>query len=175
MKLRGRYHLLMPLLQALLTCLFTPDVRHNSSAASAFPPWIAPKQNLLGASHAVAYTRVLTILCSPTTSSVSVRSRHWNRSDAAQRDLSLTDETKKARAYAGQYVPVVLMQYCTNQLTGRLKPEVRAALTPGLYAVMDVVGLEAMRAMNAGMDASTRAVWSTLYREWKRFGRWKER
>lgn len=175
MKLRGRYHLLTPLLQALLVCLFKPDIRHGSSAASTLPAWLAPHQNLLGAEHAAAYTRVLTTLCSPTASAVFSRNRHRNRADTAQRDLSLTDEAKKARAYAGQYVAVVLVQYCSSQLSGKLKPEVRAALMAGLYAVMDVVRLKAMRAMSAGMDASTRAVWSALYREWERFGRWKER
>lgn len=90
-------------------------------------------------------------------------------------DAALTDETKKARAYAGQYVPLVLMQYCSLQLRGKVAEGVRERLQPGLWAAMDVVGIEAMRAMSAGMDAAGRAVWRGVYAEWNRFGRWKER
>ncbi|KAJ9665676.1 hypothetical protein H2201_004160 [Coniosporium apollinis] len=164
-KLGGRFHILMPLLQALLSCLYIPESRH--STALPLPPWLDSRRPLLGQKHATAYARLLTTLCSPTVSSVSRKRKHG--------DAALTDETKKARAYAGQYVPLVLMQYCSLQLRGKVAEGVRERLQPGLWAAMDVVGLEGMRAMSAGMDGPGRAVWRGLYGEWNRFGRWKER
>lgn len=56
------------------------------------------------------------------------------------------------------------------QLTGRLTPEMKAALEPGIYAVLNVMTKEGMRTMNAALDESGRAVWKGLYEEWRRFG-----
>jgi nucleolar pre-ribosomal-associated protein 2 len=38
--------------------------------------------------------------------------------------------------------------------------------------VLDAMGMEVMRSMNAGMDASQRAIWKGLYEDWVRFGKW---
>lgn len=54
-----------------------------------------------------------------------------------------------------------------------MKPEVRAAMTPGLYAIFGCTDMEGRKAVIDGLDASARAVWGTLYRDWARFGRWK--
>lgn len=56
------------------------------------------------------------------------------------------------------------------QLTGRLTPEMKAALEPGIYAVLNVMTKEGMRTMNAALDESGRAVWKGLYEEWRRLG-----
>ncbi|TKA72098.1 hypothetical protein B0A49_03784 [Cryomyces minteri] len=160
-KLGGRFHLLVPLLQNLLNCLFTPDAR---SSTHTLPPWLSPKVKTLGPEHAAAYARVLTTLCSPTVSSVShSRKRQRNNTD-------LTDETKKARACAGQYVQYVLTEYCACQLRGRLGEGVREKLIPGLWAMLDVIGKDGIKAMSAGMDGSGRAVLRGLWEEWRRFG-----
>jgi len=116
----------------------------------------------MDATHASAYARILTTLSSPTVSSTSSR-RH-------NTDLSLVDETKKARVYAGQYVPYILMHYCNLQLQGGLSVESRDKLKTGLWSCMDIVDLECMRGMNAGMGKDERVLWGTLYSEWKRFG-----
>lgn len=149
----------------MLTCLYIPASRH--STALSLPPWLDISKPLLGFKHAAGYARLLSTLCSPTVSSVSRKRKHG--------DVRLTDETKKAKAYAGSYVPLVLMQYCSLQLRGKVAEGVREKLQPGLWAAMDVVGIEGMRAMSAGMDQSARAVWRGVYGEWNRFGKWRER
>lgn len=116
----------------------------------------------LGKAHAAAYARLLTTLCSPTVSAVA-KSRNNTRQD-------LNDETKKARSIAGQHLPYVIMDYCTCQLKGRLLPEVRTALGPGLYAVLDVMQPELMRTMNAAMDSTSRSVFKALYEQYRRLG-----
>ncbi|KAF2137524.1 uncharacterized protein K452DRAFT_361875 [Aplosporella prunicola CBS 121167] len=161
-RLGGRYHVLMPLLQNLLRCLFTPDTKAASTTASTLPPWLNPRTKPLTTTHAAHFARLVTTLCNPTVAAVS---KHRPRA-------SLVDETKKAREYAGQYVPAIIVQFCACALQGRIGPEVRAALMPALYACADVVGIEALRAMNAGMDASARAIWRGVYSDWKKFGKW---
>ena len=166
-KLVGRYHLIMPLLQALLRCLFTPDPRRARASKSIdLPPWLSDRQAKLEVSCAAAFTRILTALCEPTVSSVT---KFRSRARA-----ELNDETKKAKATAGQYLPYLVMEYARCQLEARIEPEVRTALMPGLYAVFDVMGMESMRTLNAAVDASGRAIFKGLYDDYRRFGKWKE-
>lgn len=153
-------HLLIVLLQNLMTCLFTP---HRYQTNSTRPPWL-PSTTALDPEATTAYTRVLTTLCSPTVSSTT---RHSS--------TSLIDETKKAKQYAGQYVSYLLLHYCTLQLQMQMGggPTVGEKLKQGLWAVMEVVDVEAMRGMNAGMGRAERVVWGGLWGEWQRVGRFR--
>ena len=153
-KIGGRYHLVICALQSLLRSLFIPFITTNSSheAPSSF-----------NETHAAAYARVLTTLSDPTVSSVT-RSKYRLRPE-------LNDETKKAKDIAGQHLPYLIMEYCDCQLKGRLLPEMKTALDPGLYAVLAVMSQEVMKTMNEAMDESARAVWKALYEDYRRFGR----
>jgi len=166
-KLGGRYHLLIPLLQAMLRCLFNPDPkRARTSKPTTPPPWLSARAAKLDVSSAAAYARILTALCDPTVSSVTAFKRRAG--------AELNDETKRARDTAGQYLHYLVMQYARCQLEARIAPEFRDALLPGLYAVLDVLSVETLRTLNAAMDAQGRAIFKGLYEDWRRFGRWKE-
>lgn len=165
-KIGGRYHLVVLALQGLLRCLFIPHGRNGVSAAVlVLPPWLYGREPILEESHAASFVRLLTTICNPTVSSVT-RSRTRSRRE-------LNDDTKKARSIAGQHLPYVIMVYCQCQLKGRLLPTVKAALTPGLYAVFDVMSPDTMRTLNAAMDSSSRAIFKALYDDYRRFGRWE--
>src|SRR5437762_3393566 len=106
------------------------------------------------------------MLCDPTASSVAIpRNRHRQE---------LTPATAKARRIAGQYLPHLLKEYIQCQLRYRLLPEVKSAMTPGLYAVLEVSTPETLRMVNAAMDASGRALFKILYSDYGRFGKWEE-
>lgn len=161
MKLGGRYHLVVPALQGLLRCLFV-----SYAATNATSP-VGEHVSAIGEAHAAAYARVLTTICDPTVSAVT---RSGKASQQQRRGL--TDETKKARSMAGQHMQYVIMDYCTCQLTGRLQPETKAALAPGLYAIFDVMSREVMRTVNeAMMDSSSRSIFKALYNEHGRFAK----
>lgn len=151
-KIGGRYHLVLLALQSLLRCLFVPYALASDSESQSceFTP-----------AQASSYARLLITLADPTVSSVT--------SSKKRSRLDLNDETKKARSIAGQHLPYLIMEYCTCQLKGRLTPEMKLALEPGLYAVLNVMTKEGMRTMNAALDDSGRAVWKVLYEEWRRF------
>lgn len=166
-KFGGRFHLLLPLLAALLDALFIPDV-HSSLSRLHTPPWLAYGTTRFDAEEGAAFGSLMVSLCNPSVSSVTTRkSQHEN--------VGLIDETRKARAYAGQFVQDLLMEFCRAQLRGSLHPEVRKRLMPGIYAAIEIVSEDGLRAMNASMDQSTRALWKNLYDEWRRFGVSKER
>lgn len=159
--LGGRMHLLVPLLQNLLTCLFKPHRHQGPRSAASLPSWLFNSPSPLDNTHSKAYTRLLSTLCSPTASSTS---QH-------RRNAELTDTNKQAREYAGSYVPYVLMHYCSLQLSASMDPEVREGLKAGIWEMMGVVGIEGMRGMNVGMGRDQRAIWGVVYNEWLRVGR----
>ena len=166
MKLGGRYHLIIPALQCLLQCLF---VSYRQNEASLQP--MSQSGGGLGETHAAAYGRLLTTICDPTVSAVT-RVKKRARAGAQQHGL-LNDETKKARNIAGQHLQYLIMEYCSQQLKGRLKqPGMKAALTPGLYAILDVMSQDVMRTINAAMDSSSRSIFKALYEDYRRSGRW---
>ncbi|KLJ07491.1 hypothetical protein EMPG_17007 [Blastomyces silverae] len=168
-KLSGRFHLILPVMQRLLRLLFTPSSRPQRSSRSQLtpPPWAdsrnAASSLLHRPSHATQFTRLLTTLCDPTVSAV----QRVQRSDSG-----LTDNTKKVKSLAGQHLQYLVMEYAICQLRGQLAPEMKAALMPGLYSVLDVMSKETMRGMNAAMDSSSRAVFKSLYEDYVRFGKW---
>lgn len=165
-KIGGRFHLVVTAMQRLLGCLFARSrkrSRANRAAVIAHPFWLAP----LDASHASNFTRLLTSLSDPTVSAVL-------RPQPGMSREALTDETKKAKRIAGQYLQYVIMAYAQCSLRGSLVPDVKAALMPGLYSALDVMSRESLRAMNAGLDASGRAVFKSLYDDYVKFGKWNK-
>jgi nucleolar pre-ribosomal-associated protein 2 len=166
-RLGGRFHLLLPLLQSLLLCLFIP----NLNRGAALPPWLdspSPANPArLTATNAAQYAHLLSTLCSPTQSSVQ-------RTRSA---TTLNDPIKAAREYASHYVYPLLSSFCRFQLYGRLDAEVREKLMPGMWEVVGVGHLnkDAIDAMFAGLGKSEKDVWRGVWGEWVRVHGRKER
>ncbi|KAF2646531.1 hypothetical protein P280DRAFT_544877 [Massarina eburnea CBS 473.64] len=164
-RIGGRFHLLLPLLQNLLLCLFIP----NAGRGAALPPWLdsfATSQPVrLTPANASAYTRLLRTLCSPTQSSVQ---RHYSRSQTSKKELN--DPVKAARDYASQYMYALLSSFCLYQLYGRLEPQVREKLMPGIWEVVEVGSLDrqSLDAMFEGLGKSEQDIWRGIWRDWER-------
>lgn len=158
-QLGGRFHLLIPALQSLLKALFAPNQKRNQKGGPA-----------LGISHTVLFTRLLTSLCDPTVSAVSRPSRPAGNSSS-----SLVDQTKKAKVIAGQHLRILIESYAQHMLEAPLQPDIKTALAPGLYAILDAMPAESKRALNAGMDISSRAIFKTLHEEYVKFGKWNSK
>ncbi|KAJ5633953.1 hypothetical protein N7528_001795 [Penicillium herquei] len=167
LKVNGRFHLVVKAMQRLLGCLFARSRKRSRSAhiqtSLSQPFWLAPLQ----ASHTSSYTRLLTTLSDPTVSAV------LRPQPGASRD-ALNDETKKAKRIAGQHLQYVIMEYAQYSLRGSLSPDVKTALMPGLYAALDVMSKESLRALNAALDVSSRAVFKSLYDDYVKFGKWNK-
>lgn len=74
---------------------------------------------------------------------------------------------------AGQHMQYVLTLYINFQLNMKMSSDVREKMVPGIYAIFDTTTPELRRAISDGLDASGRAVFGTLYRDYSRFGKWK--
>ncbi|KAF1948363.1 hypothetical protein CC80DRAFT_317551 [Byssothecium circinans] len=163
-RIGGRFHLLLPLLQNLLLCLFIP----NAGRGAALPPWLdsygIANPVRLSPANASTYTRLLTTVCSPTQSSV----QRYNKAINATSKKQLNDPVKAARDYASQYMYPLLSSFCRYQLYGRLDPQVREKLMPGIWEVVRVGSLDrqSLDTMFEGLGKSERDVWRGLWRDW---------
>ena len=164
LKLQGHFHLVIQALQALLRCLFTPLVHFTSKPSKLYPPppWLSSPKHQLNTSHAAEFTRLVTLICDPSVSSVT-RSKQNN----------LTSATDKAKRTAGQHMQFLLMLYVQLQLEMKMLPEIREKMVPGLYAIFDTSTPEMRRMIGDSLDSSGRAVFGTLFRDYQRFGKWK--
>lgn len=154
-KIGRRYNLIVPALQGLLGCLFTPYARASTESEAG---------SSLREVHAAEYARILTMLCDPTVSAVT-KSRKRSHAE-------LNDETKKARSIAGQHLPALVMEYCRCQLSGKIESDMGAALQVGLWAILQVMTQDRIKAMNAAMDSNSRSVFRCLYDDFRQSGRW---
>ena len=153
-RLQGRFHMVIKLLQGLLSRLFQPIQGWDKETARR-PPTIK---------HAVALSRLLKLFCEPP---------HLRKT---QQLRSLVDESRKEQAHVGTFVQHVLHHYCAQILHGTLGDGMKDALTPGLRAMieaMEMNGAEGGKALSAAMSNSERAVLRGLYEEWRRFGKWR--
>lgn len=170
--LGGRFHLLVPLMQRLLACLFVPSTR-DAGTTNRFkhPAWLESTSASLSLKHAQRYSRLLENLCNPPQSNVS-GARGKSTPD-------LVDETRKARMHVAQHAPHILHYFCTLILHGKLGEGMRGALTPGMWAIIDVAEIDAddsrgIKALSASMGNADRAILRSVWEDWRRFGgAWK--
>jgi nucleolar pre-ribosomal-associated protein 2 len=168
----GRSHLLLPLLQGLLFCLFMP----TSARSGALPSWLrsnTPAEPVcLTPTNAAQYTRLLSTLCNPPQSTIS---KAHQRSSRNSKDLN--DPVKAAREKTSHFLYPFLASLCRFQLSGRLLPAVRTKLMPGLWEVVGTASLhkEELDAMFAGLSRSEKDVWRSVWGEYESVHGRKER
>ncbi|KAI4919607.1 hypothetical protein J4E90_001744 [Alternaria incomplexa] len=164
-RLGGRFHLLLPLLQGLLFCLFIP----NASRSGALPSWLrtvtATEPVRLTPANAAQFTRLLSTLCNPPQSSITKAHQHHQ----SRNSKDLNDPIKAARDKASKFLYPLLASFCRYQLNGRLDQEVREKLMPGIWEVIGTASLhrDGLDAMFAGLGRSERDVWKGLWEQWE--------
>ncbi|KAG9191235.1 hypothetical protein G6011_09323 [Alternaria panax] len=164
-RLGGRFHLLLPLLQGLMFCLFIP----NASRSGALPSWLrtitATEPVRLTPTNAAQFTRLLSTLCNPPQSSITKAHQHHQ----SRKSKDLNDPIKAARDRASNFLYPLLASFCRYQLNGRLDQRVREKLMPGIWEVVGTASLhrEGLDAMFAGLGRSERDVWKGLWEQWE--------
>jgi nucleolar pre-ribosomal-associated protein 2 len=162
-KLGGRSHMLIPLLQALLFCLFVP----TSTRSGALPTWLRSNTSTdpvrLTPVNAGQLTRLFGTLCNPPQSSISKTHQHSRKSK------DLNDPIKAARERTSHFLYPLLASFCRFQLAARMLPEVRKKLMPGLWDVVGTASLhkDGIDAMFAGLNRSEKDVWRSVWGEWE--------
>ncbi|CAA9959627.1 hypothetical protein PTMSG1_03044 [Pyrenophora teres f. maculata] len=164
-RLGGRFHLLLPLLQGLMFCLFIP----NGSGSGALPIWLrtptATQPVRLTSTNATQFSRLLSTLCNPPHSSITKAHQHHK----SRKSKDLNDPIKAAREKASSFLYPLLASFCRYQLNGRLDQEVREKLMTGIFEIVGTASLhrESLDAMFAGLGWSERDVWKGLWEEWE--------
>lgn len=159
-KLKGRYHLLIQCLQALLAGFFNPYKSDKPSLCFHDRAMLLTNGTALDEHSAEAFCRILTMLCSPPPSSIK---QHEGKAEN-----QLTDQTRKVKQYVGRFGINLLEHYCHLQLSARIRPEIRKLIIPGFFALLDTMEKEAMKTLNARLETSAQALWKNLYDEWKK-------
>lgn len=157
-RLEGHFHLLITALQSLLRLLITPW----PSTAAPLPPATAGTPPPDQQAQAARFSRLLTLTCEPSVASVT-------RGQAPGALDSAPDAAKKS---AAQHMYLVLVLYVKLQLERPVPRGVRAALDPGVYSVLDITTPEGRRVINEAVDASGRAIFREMYKQYVRFGKW---
>ena len=147
----GRYHLLLPALQSLLHCLFTP-----------FPTTSSPKsqETTLTKTSAQQYTRLIALLCDPAPSTLA--SQHHSQNQ------QLSDLTISAKRIAGENLHYLLMTYCELQLKGSMEGGVKQEVERGVWAVLEVLRPEVRAVVERSMGEEGRGIWRGVVGEWRR-------
>jgi nucleolar pre-ribosomal-associated protein 2 len=180
-RLDGHFHILITSLQSLLHLLLSrpQDAPHqHQQQHPTATPSTTSNTTKHQETHAKLFARLLTLLCSPTAASVSRNNNNNNNnnnnssSGGSQKTPGLDSERDRAKRYAGQFMPLVLMQYVRLQLAHAVPHGVREALAPGAYAILDITSPDGLRVMNDGMDPSGRVVFREMYKLYQRFGKW---
>lgn len=169
-KLTGRLDILLPVLQSLLTCLYTTPTSPSGSKSPSFlsqqPSWLITDPNSstnpdgpthhppksrpspLTPKHAAALANLLTTLFDPSPSLVTTPRSHNKSGPSEARGATrstannLTDHTLRARRHLGQHAPHLLLHLCTLQLEGRFADEgMRECLRPGVWGILDCMAL----------------------------------
>ena len=168
LRLEGRFHLLVAVLQCLLRTLLRHPYDASGKALATgtlgdsplYPGWDK---------RAALFSRLLTLVCEPSTASVS---RSHSTTAVASAGGPLDSATDAAKRSAGQHMYLVLMLYIKLQLERSVPLSVREALDPGVFSILDITTPDGRRIMNDAMDVSGRAILRELYKRYLKFGKW---
>lgn len=155
-RLEGHFHLLITALQSLLRLLIIPWPTTIATTTTSTTS-LSDQQ-----AQAARFSRLLTLTCEPSVASVT-------RGQAPGALDSAPDAAKKS---AAQHMYLVLVLYVKLQLERPVPRAVRAALDPGVYSVLDITTPEGRRVINEAVDASGRAIFREMYKQYARFGKW---
>ena len=144
LRLDGRFHNLIPTLQAILQRVLAR-------------PYTAQEE------HAKLFIGLIRLICEPTDDAIARSARAGGGLDSAK---------DSAKRYAGDYMYLVLTQYIKLQLECAVPHAVRETLDTGMYAVLDVTAPGGLAILHDSMDPSGRVVFKELYRRYQRFGKW---
>ena len=154
-RLHGRFHLVVPVFQALLSQLFEPSHSNGSTKKQT---------RSLTVRHAQAVAKLLSLFAEPPQSKRSSQSH------------SLVDEARREQAYVGKSTQYILHHHCAQLLTGRLGPGMKETITPGIWSIiegMEMGEADGIKSLSAIMNNSERAVLRGVYDDWRRFGKWR--
>ncbi|KAI0014155.1 Urb2/Npa2 family-domain-containing protein [Xylariaceae sp. FL0662B] len=159
LRLRGHFPVLIVALQSLMsTLLADPHSFASDRPCRSDPPWLISR---LKPRHAERFTRLLTLICEPSAASVArIRSNDLN---------SPTDVAKRA---AGQDMFTIIELYIKLQLEVNVPRDIRKALEPGIYSILDITPQGCRRILNESLDANGRVVFRQMFADYKKFGKW---
>ncbi|CAK7269237.1 hypothetical protein SEPCBS119000_003467 [Sporothrix epigloea] len=175
-RLEGRFHLIVSTLQAILNRLVASHQNELKQRAmnqgGVGIESISSVGSTSGVAQAKRFSRLLELICEPSTAAVSLMTQRKGAGAGGAAPLhSATDAAKRS---AGQHMYLVLMTYVKLQTDGMsLSVGVRDALEPGFFSILSITPDEMRRLLNGAMDANGQILFKRLYNSWLKGGKWK--
>ncbi|KAK9241449.1 Urb2/Npa2 family-domain-containing protein [Lipomyces kononenkoae] len=178
--LRGHHNLIIRILQNLLYALCVPrpfgaSRRIDKSIQNHWKRaiWLS-RTSACSASCALAYSRLISNLCEPPTRSGKDSGKRISEDGPEAPSFSLSSAAGASRRALSKHAPYLLVEYCYANLNYNFDPEVRQALTQGVYTLLDSLGQNELKITNAALDMAARAVFKSVYEDYLKFGKWHE-
>ncbi|KAI5777208.1 Urb2/Npa2 family-domain-containing protein [Geopyxis carbonaria] len=157
-RIRGRYHLVVVLLQRLGNCLFSPKITRRKNDGSIHPPWLSLKTMISIDVHcAHEFSRVLEVFCDPPVSTV-----RNHKSDLIESERSRERKTVSAA------VGPLIEWYVKRVLEDSIEISVRRELVIGIKKVLGVLGHDGLGRVSDRISAEGRSIVRNL---WSEYGR----
>ena len=84
----------------------------------------------------------------------------------------LSSMVSRAKRQAAKYVGVLLVNLLQNSLAGRYTPEVRTALQPAYYEILNILVGDDLRTTTVFMDEASRAYFRNIYQDYRSTFKW---
>jgi hypothetical protein len=167
-QLRGRHHLVLPVLQNGLRYFFSPDLKYSTHKIALSRPGTVSENESGRIKSARAFARVLTTFCDPSEFALSKNSSKNSTShigSGKKAGLKLTSKVERYRKTLAKFVPFILFEYIQGQLRNPLPPSIRKQLMPGIYELLGLVDEDTLGMMSAAVDSSGRTLLKDLWSE----------
>ncbi|KAK9356494.1 Urb2/Npa2 family-domain-containing protein [Lipomyces doorenjongii] len=178
--LRGHHNLVIRLLQNLLYPLCVPrpigsNRRIEKSIQNHWKraAWLS-RTSACSASCALAYSRLISNLCEPPARSWKDSRKRILADSHGTSSFSLSSTAGVSRRALSKHAPYLLVEYCYANLNYNFDPATRQALTQGIYTLLDSLGQNELKIVNAALDGAARAIFKTAYDDYLKFGKWHE-
>ncbi|ODV85411.1 hypothetical protein CANARDRAFT_28210 [[Candida] arabinofermentans NRRL YB-2248] len=156
----NRQHLLISTFVSLMECLF--DKGNNKSISYAA---ISSSKEA-----GLAFHRLMSNLCEPSSSSISNQYHDVNNSS---KDTSITTALSIVKSQLRKSTPVLVFNYLRFYLQYSMTPEVKESINNSIFLIFDLLTANELNYINASIDSQSRVVFKNIYDDYKKFGKWK--
>lgn len=126
--------------------------------------------NKLGAECGLTFERLVSNVCEPNVSNISVR----NKLEIENKDASINEALSQIKSGLRKYSGVLILNYLKFYLQYQISLEIKTHLNNSVYMILDLMTPNEMSYLNKSLDNQSRIVFRSLYGDYQKFYQWKE-
>lgn len=126
--------------------------------------------NKLGAECGLTFERLVSNVCEPNVSNISV----LNKLEIENKDASINEALSQMKSGLRKYSGVLILNYLKFYLQYQISLEIKTHLNNSVYMILDLMTPNEMSYLNKSLDNQSRIVFRSLYGDYQKFYQWKE-